>query len=236
MPELRPLLVRALQNTGLNKLAHQLYYGYVHGFDPASPALLPALDACFEASIDRGLAHQGDYFECGDFKGCSFWYAPGARPAARTRADALLRLRLLQRIAPSALLSDEHFTVDGTLIEAWASMKSFRAKGGDEPPGSAGGRNAERDFHGEQRSNATPPDTSRRGSLGFLNHDQSRSPAWRRARAISSINWMSGQSRSSPCSTAILAGICWPSTKPPSSNALVSALRTQRICSSVSSK
>jgi hypothetical protein len=44
--------------------------------------------------------------------------------------------------------------VDGTLIEAWASMKSFRPKHGrGEPP--APGRNGERDFHGEKRSNQT---------------------------------------------------------------------------------
>lgn len=51
------------------------------------------------------------------------------------------------------LLSREHFSVDGTLIEAWASMKSFRPKGGDDDSGP--GRNGERDFHGEKRSNAT---------------------------------------------------------------------------------
>jgi hypothetical protein len=52
------------------------------------------------------------------------------------------------------LLSSEHFSVDGTLIEAWASMKSFRPKDGSgEPP--APGRNGERDFHGEKRSNQT---------------------------------------------------------------------------------
>jgi transposase len=52
------------------------------------------------------------------------------------------------------LLSDDHFSVDGTLIEAWASLKSFRAKDGSgEPPGP--GRNAERSFHGEKRSNET---------------------------------------------------------------------------------
>jgi len=52
------------------------------------------------------------------------------------------------------LTSTEHFSVDGTLIEAWASMKSFRRKdGSDEPP--APGRNGERDFHGEKRSNQT---------------------------------------------------------------------------------
>jgi transposase len=52
------------------------------------------------------------------------------------------------------LLSNEHFSVDGTLIDAWASMKSFRPKDGSgEPPGP--GRNGERDFHGEKRSNET---------------------------------------------------------------------------------
>jgi O-methyltransferase len=75
MPEVRPLLVRSLQKTGLNKLAHHLYYSYVHGFDTASPAVLPALEACFQESIDRGLAYEGGYFEFGVFKGYTFWYA-----------------------------------------------------------------------------------------------------------------------------------------------------------------
>ncbi len=57
------------------------------------------------------------------------------------------------------LLSTEHFSVDGTLIEAWASMKSFRPKdGSDEPP--SGGRNAEVNFRGEVRSNATHASTT----------------------------------------------------------------------------
>jgi hypothetical protein len=58
-----------------------------------------------------------------------------------------------------ALLSDEHFSVDGTLIEAWASMKRFRSKDGSgEPP--APGRNGERDFDGEKRSNETHASTT----------------------------------------------------------------------------
>ncbi len=58
-----------------------------------------------------------------------------------------------------SLLSDDPFSVDGTLIEAWASMKSFRPKdGSDEPPGP--GRNAERNFHGEKRSNETHKSTT----------------------------------------------------------------------------
>ena len=53
------------------------------------------------------------------------------------------------------LLSDEHFTVDGTLLEAWASHKSFRRKDG-EPPPAAGSR----DFRGERRSNETHASTT----------------------------------------------------------------------------
>jgi transposase len=57
------------------------------------------------------------------------------------------------------LLSDEHFSVDGTQIAAWASMKSFKARdGSDDPPGP--GRNGERNFHGEKRSNATHASTT----------------------------------------------------------------------------
>jgi transposase len=63
--------------------------------------------------------------------------------------DAVLNLPRVK-----ALLSDEHFSVDGTLIQAWASMKSFRRKdGNDEPP--APGRNGERNFRKEKRSNET---------------------------------------------------------------------------------
>jgi len=57
------------------------------------------------------------------------------------------------------LLSSEHFSVDGTLIEAWASHKSFRPKGsGDEPPDDRGNRTV--DFHGEKRKNDTHESTT----------------------------------------------------------------------------
>ncbi len=57
------------------------------------------------------------------------------------------------------LLSNDHFSVDGTLVEAWASLKSFRARdGSDEPP--SPGRNGERDFHGEKRKNDTHASTT----------------------------------------------------------------------------
>ena len=58
-----------------------------------------------------------------------------------------------------ALLSNGHFSVDGTLIQAWASMKSFRPKDGSgEPP--APGRNGERKFHCGKRSNETHASTT----------------------------------------------------------------------------
>ena len=58
------------------------------------------------------------------------------------------------------LLSSDHFSVDGTLIEAWASIKSFRRKDGSGGDGEGPGRNAERNFHGEKRSNETHRSTT----------------------------------------------------------------------------
>jgi hypothetical protein len=52
------------------------------------------------------------------------------------------------------LTSDEHFTVDGTLLEAWASVKSFQPKDGKQPPPDDPG-NPTVNFHGEKRSNQT---------------------------------------------------------------------------------
>lgn len=57
-------------------------------------------------------------------------------------------------------LSGEHFSVDGTLLEAWASHKSFRPKDGGGSRPSGPGRNAEVAFHGERRSNETHQSTT----------------------------------------------------------------------------
>ena len=78
------------------------------------------------------------------------------------------------------LLSDEHFTVDGTLLEAWASQKSFRPRDDDPPP--TGGGNPTVNFHGQRRTNATHQSTTdpdarlykkargREARLGYLGH------------------------------------------------------------------
>lgn len=71
-------------------------------------------------------------------------------------------VRIVAQAREANLLSEDHFTVDGTLIEAWASHKSFQPKKNDkdgDPPQVSdlgeGGKNPSVDFHGEQRSNAT---------------------------------------------------------------------------------
>jgi len=60
----------------------------------------------------------------------------------------------VERARSQQLLSDEHFTVDGTLIEAWASLKSLKKKDGT-PPRSGGDGTGMVDFRGEKRTNAT---------------------------------------------------------------------------------
>ena len=63
------------------------------------------------------------------------------------------------------LLSSDHFSVDGTLIEAWASMKSFKPRdGSDDDRPAGGGRNPEADFHGKKRSNQTHASTTDPGA------------------------------------------------------------------------
>jgi transposase len=75
---------------------------------------------------------------------------------------------IVEHRAVSALLSRDHFSVDGTLIDAWASMKSFRPKtdgdaaagNDDDDDGGLAGGNVERDFRGQKRSNETHASTT----------------------------------------------------------------------------
>jgi transposase len=60
----------------------------------------------------------------------------------------------------AGLLSDEHFTVDGTLLEAWASLKSFRRKDAEPPPPPDDPGNPTVNFHGESRRNDTHQSTT----------------------------------------------------------------------------
>lgn len=70
--------------------------------------------------------------------------------------------QIVKTASDAGLTSDEHFTVDGTLIEAWASLKSFRPKdeGPEDRPGPDDPGNPTVDFHGEKRTNATHASTT----------------------------------------------------------------------------
>src|SRR3979490_145327 len=89
---------------------------------------------------------------------------------------------VVEQAGAQGLLSNEHFTVDGTLIEAWAGHKSFKCKGDDQhtPPDDPG--NPTVNFHGQRRTNATHQSTTdpdarlykkargREARLGYLGH------------------------------------------------------------------
>ena len=77
----------------------------------------------------------------------------GGKVAMRFLATVLAQPRV------RSLLSTEHFSVDGTLLDAWAGTKSFRPKDGSGPP-PGGGRNGEQDFRGQKRSNDTHASTT----------------------------------------------------------------------------
>jgi len=95
-------------------------------------------------------------------------------------ADAFFA-EVLGAIKQEGLLSDEHFTVDGTLLEAWASHKSFKPKGTDQTPPDDP-KNPTVNFHGQTRRNdthrsTTDPDArlykkavGREAKLGYLGH------------------------------------------------------------------
>jgi transposase len=94
-------------------------------------------------------------------------------------ADAFFA-EVVAAITAEGLMSDEHFTVDGTLLEAWASHKSFKPKGAKRPPDDP--KNPTVNFHGEMRRNDTHQSTTdpdarlykkavgREAKLGYLGH------------------------------------------------------------------
>jgi transposase len=168
VPRDHPLrAIRALTDEVLAKLSGRFEGLYASVGRPSIPPemLLRAtlLQALFSIRSERMLMEQINYnllfrWFVGLSMDADVWHPTGfthnrdrllEADVAREFLSALLALPQVKR-----LLSSEHFSVDGTLIDAWASMKSFRPKDGSgDPPGP--GRNGERDFHGETRSNQT---------------------------------------------------------------------------------
>jgi transposase len=167
---LRP--IRQLVDEALSTLHEQLASLYSTTGRPSIPPemLLRAtlLQAFFPVRSERMLMEQIDYnllfrWFVGLPMDAEVWHSTVfthnrdrllEADVAREFLTALLALPQVKK-----LLSSEHFSVDGTLIDAWASMKSFRPKDGSgEPPGP--GRNGERNFHNEKRSNDTHASTT----------------------------------------------------------------------------
>ena len=189
--------VRRITDRALARLSPRFGTIYVKFGRPSVPPekLLRALvlQALYSVRSERQLMEQLDYnilFRW--FVGLGMDDAVWSPTTFTKNRDRLLNGDIAQAFfeavllhADSArLLSDEHFTVDGTLLDAWASHKSFQPKSGPtEPPDppDAGG-NPSVDFKGERRTNATHQSTTdpdarlykqargREARLGYLGH------------------------------------------------------------------
>lgn len=167
---LRPL--RRLVNRALRDLSPRFARLYPKGGRPSIPPeqLLRALllQVLYTIRSERQLMEQLDY-------NLLYRWFVGLNPDDRVwdatvftkNRDRLLRGAIAQaffdavlaQAEEAGLISHEHFTVDGTLIQAWAGQKSFRRKGPPPPPPDDPG-NPTVDFHGERRSNATHASTT----------------------------------------------------------------------------
>src|ERR1700693_4818795 len=164
--------IRALADEALSGLSRDFDRLYARDGRPSIPPerLLRALllQAFYTIRSERQLMEQLDYnllYRC--FVGLGVDEPVWVPTVFTKNRDRLLEADVARKFLAElmdhkelrGLLSDEHFSVDGTQIAAGASMKSFKAKdGSSDPPGS--GRNGERDFHGEKRSNATHASTT----------------------------------------------------------------------------
>lgn len=173
VPPTHPLrAVKKLADEALRKLSPVFDAMYAQGGRPSIPPerLLKSmlLMALYTVRSERQFCEQLDYnllfrwFLDMDMVEESF--VPTVFTHNRDRliaydvAGVFLRA-IVEQARKARLMSSEHFTVDGTLIESWASLKSFKKKdGGNDPPDDPG--NPTVDFHGEKRGNETHESTT----------------------------------------------------------------------------
>src|SRR5882672_1161140 len=194
VPEDHPLrAIRRITDRALERLSPRFGTLYIHFGRPSIPPekLLRALllQALYTIRSERQLMEQIDYnllFRW--FVGLGMDDAVWSPTTFTKNRDRLLDGDIaaaffdavLIHADSKQLLSDEHFTVDGTLLEAWASQKSFQPR--DQDPPANGGGNPTVDFHGQRRTNATHQSTTdpdarlykkargREARLGYLGH------------------------------------------------------------------
>jgi len=166
---LRPL--RRMVDTVLTELSPEFDALYSRVGRPSIPPekLLRALllQALYTVRSERLLMEQLDYnllfrWFVGMNTDDPIWDVTVFSKNRERLLEGEIHVQFFQRVVDQArsqgLLSDEHFTVDGTLIEAWAGHKSFKPKGTDKPSG--GSRNPNTDFRGETRRNDTHASTT----------------------------------------------------------------------------
>lgn len=175
VPKDHPLrTIRIMVDNALNRLAPEFREMYSHTGRPSIPPeqLLRAslLQVLYTVRSERMLVEQLDYnllFRW--FVGLSMDDKVWDHSTFSKNRDRLIEFDVAAKFFQSVkdlaeqadLMSKEHFTVDGTLIEAWASMKSFRPKDDqDQEPPESGGRNPDVDFKGQQRKNDTHQSTT----------------------------------------------------------------------------
>jgi transposase len=194
VPQDHPLrAIRHITDRALERLSPRFGTLYLHFGRPSIPPerLLRALllQALYTIRSERQLMEQLDYnllFRW--FVGLGIDEPVWAPTTFTKNRDRLLAgdiaaaffEAVLIHADTKRLLSHEHFTVDGTLLEAWASQKSFRPR--DEDPPTGGGSNPGVDFHGQRRTNDTHQSTTdpdarlykkargREARLGYLGH------------------------------------------------------------------
>jgi len=166
---LRP--IRVMVDTALAKLDTKFNALYSHTGRPSIPPeqLLKALllQALFSVRSNRLLVEQINYnilfrWFIGLGLDEKVWdhssFSTNLERLIDAEVSRLFLAKIVDQASTAGLISSEHFSVDGTLIEAWASIKSFRPK--DDDPKPPVGRNQERDFHGEKLSNETHVSTT----------------------------------------------------------------------------
>lgn len=167
VPEEHPLRpIRIMADKALNSLSKEFDRIYSHTGRPSVPpeVLLKSLllQILYSIRSNRQLVEQLSYnilFRW--FLGISLedriWdhstFSQNQERLIGTDIAGQFLQKILDQAKEGHLLSKDHFSVDGTLIEAWASMKSFHPKDGE--PRNRSGRNDSVDFHGQIRKNAT---------------------------------------------------------------------------------
>jgi len=191
---LRP--IRQMVDTVLKRLSPRLEGMYAQGGRPSIPPekLLRALvlQCLYSVRSERMLMEQLDYnllfrWFVGLNMDDPIWDVTVFSKNRERLLEAEVAHAFFQEVGELAreqgLLSDEHFTVDGTLIEAWAGQKSFKPRAGaPAPPTDADAGNPSVDFRGEKRTNDTHASTTdpdarlykkakgQEAKLGFLGH------------------------------------------------------------------